>query len=298
MPTELRWIVSTAASSLHAASALVEGAPLADQKIAAALQAETQGLGHDLAAIGLEPRLFFEHAIPLSVQYDVPLELAHAILSKLAGPEPMHAGAATLSRRLIALEAALEQAHPGGLAELELRAQPLGEQWEARGPGLLAMVARLTESDLLVSQADVILVQPVQGGGGAAHWNYNSVRIETVLANPVEQLPEVVRLGWLLAQLNMDLPKFQGDMRRDALAEIGPLAMIPPVLAAAQEVELARCDLPTLAAALKAWQTGPAEPGVLIEWWDTYQTARPAWTVALGALARLLAGDTPAGESP
>jgi hypothetical protein len=160
------------------------------------------------------------------------------------------------------------------------------------------MVARLTESDLLVSQADVILVQPVQGGGGAAHWNYNSVRIETVLANPVEQLPEVVRLGWLLAQLNMDLPKFQGDMRRDALAEIGPLAMIPPVLAAAQEVELARCDLPTLAAALKAWQTGPAEPGVLIEWWDTYQTARPAWTVALGALARLLAGDTPAGESP
>ncbi len=152
------------------------------------------------------------------------------------------------------------------------------------------MWLELTEQDLVVSEADVILVQPALGGAGAAHWLYNSVRIEAVLANPIAELPEVVRLGWLLAQLHLDLPKFQGNLRLDRLLEIGPLAMIPPMLAAAQEVELARMDEPTLALALTAWNAAPIEPGKLLEWWDTYQSTNPPWTVALGALERMLAG--------
>ena len=152
----------------------------------------------------------------------------------------------------------------------------------------MAELATLTEDDLVVAAADVILVHPVQGGGGAAHWLYNSVRIEAVLANPLTELPEVVRLGWLLAQLNLDLPKFEGDLRRDRAAVIGPIAMIPPVLAAAAQVELARLDVPTLATALTAWRIDQVEPAALLDWWEAYLASRASWTVALGALDRML----------
>ena len=68
----------------------------------------------------------------------------------------------------------------------------------------MAAIGRLTERELVVERADVILVHPVLGGGGWAYPPYNAVCFEAVLANPIAELPEVVRLGWLLAQLNLD----------------------------------------------------------------------------------------------
>jgi hypothetical protein len=293
MAIELRWLASTAASGLHAAAAMLEGATLADPKLSAALAEQVRGLRGDLQELAAEPDLVFEHLIPLSARFDSPMQLAEVTVAKLFGWQKPPAAAAILARRLVALNTAFQAAFPRALAELELRAAPLGGQWEARGPGLIATVARLTEADLVVNSADVILVQPALGGAGAAHWLYNSVRIEAVLANPIAELPEVVRLGWLLAQLNLDLPKFQGNLPRDRLAQLGPLAMLPPVLAAAEEVELTRNNIETLTVALSAWQAPAVDPNKLAQWWETYQTARPAWTVALGALDRMLASERP-----
>lgn len=288
MATQLRWLVNIVASSLHAAEAMLRGVALVDSKTGVAIDNAAQSLAGVLETLGLERGRFFEHAIPQSARHDVPRQLVDVVLAKL-GSTGNHSGAAErLSRSLIELNAAFQQANPRALEELELRAEPLTGQWEARGPGLLATIGRLTETGLLVNEADVILVQPVLGGGGAAHWLYNSVRIEAVLANPLATLPEVVRLGWLLAQLHLDLPQFQGSLLRDRLLQIGPLAMIPPVVAAAQEVELATLDEPTLALALSAWTNASVEPGKLWEWWDTYQSTNPPWTVALGALDRML----------
>ena len=175
---------------------------------------------------------------------------------------------------------------------MELRSEPLREQWEARGPGLMANVARLI-GDEVVAEADVILVQPALGGGGAAYPKYNSVSMEAVLANPIAELPEVVRLGWLLAQLNLDLPRYEEVLPRDRLLDVGPLAMIPPLLAAAQDVELAHLDEATLGTALAAWRVPPADPTKLIDWWETCQSSSFSWAVALGALDRMLAADSP-----
>jgi hypothetical protein len=288
MPIELRWIVSTVGSALHEAAVLFAGKPLVDPQASAALAPEVAALCADLAVLGLDPRSFFEHAIPLSVRFDTPSRLAEAIIAKCYGPRPTTGAQERLARRLTVLETTFHADRPGALEELELRAGPLGEQWEARGPGLMATVARLTEADLIVSQADVILVQPATGGGGAAHMLYNSVHIEAVLANPIDALPEVARLGWLLLQLNLDLPKYADPLRRNHLTQVGPLAMIPPLLAAAQEVELARFDDATLAAALAAWDVAAIEPAVLVQWWQTYQESSPSWTVALAALDRML----------
>jgi hypothetical protein len=297
MPIEPRWIVSTPASSLYAASVMLgepaelsDTAPL-DAKTAELLAAEVENLAGDLAAVGLESAIFFDHAIPLSARFDAPLEWAKVLVLKALGPRTApELIAARLARSRIALEAAFARAHPQLLEELELRSEPLRLQWEARGAGLMKGIARLFDPDLVVEQADVILVQPALGGGGSAHPPYNSLHIEAVLTNPLAELPEVVRLGWLWAQLNLDLPKFQDALHRDRLHQIGRLAMIPAVLAAAEDVELARLDEATLAMALTAWRASGAEPAQLLEWWETRQATAAAWNVALGALDRMLDG--------
>ncbi len=288
MGIELRWLVSTAASALHAAAAMLDGRPLADRKTAEAIGPEVSQLGSDLASLGIEPVRFFEHAIPASTQLDAPTRLAEVVTIKTLGLAAGAGDAPVLARRLIALFAAFADANPNALDELELRSKPICEQWEARGPGLMAAIGRAAEDDLLVDAADVILVHPVLGGGGVAHPLYNSVRIEAVLANPFAELPEVVRLGWLLSQLKLDLPKYHDNLPPGRMTQVGPLAMIPPALAAAREVELARLDAAMLDTALSAWTSAVVDPDKLFDWWETCQSSQPPWTVALGALARML----------
>ena len=112
-------------------------------------------------------------------------------------------------------------------------------------------------------EAEVVLVYAYQGGGGAAHLPYNSARIEALETDQDEQLPEVVRLAWMIAQLNVDLPLFSESIHRDRLPLVASLAMLPPTLNAAQDAELARCDSTTIRRAVGAWiarQPGSADP--------------------------------------
>ena len=175
--------------------------------------------------------------------------------------------------------------------ELELRSRPLREQWEARGPGMLRSIGCRTEEELIVEECEVSAVYPALGGGGGAHLAYNSVRIEAVLANPVAELPEVVRLGWLIAQLQLDLPGYGEEIHPERLPHIAAYAMLPAVLAAAEEVELVRNSSQLVGPAIAAWKL-PSPPDIdaasLVEqWWQTYQEARPPWRVALAALDQL-----------
>ena len=131
-------------------------------------------------------------------------------------------------------------------------------------------------------------MQPATGGGGRAHPLYNAVSIEAVLANPHPELPEVTRLGWLWAQLHLDLPKYHEVWGRAAITRIGPLAVLPPLLAAADQVELVRFDRPLLAAALDAFAAPAVEVDVLFDWWETYRTSQSAFDVAAAALGHML----------
>jgi hypothetical protein len=296
MGIELRWLISTPASTLHAAAAMLDGRTLTDRKTAEAIGPEVGQLGIDLASVGIDRARFFEHAIPASTQLQAPAALAKVVAAKILSPSAADGAAPRLGRRLIALFAAFANANLDSLDELELRSKPLSEQWDARGPGLMAALGRVVQEDLLVDAADVILVQPVLGGSGAAHPLYNSVRIEAVLANPIPELPEVARLGWLLSQLKLDLPKYQGNLPSGRMAHVGPLAMIPPALVAAQEVELVRFDSGVLATALRAWTSAVVEADKLMDWWETYQADRPSWGVAIGALDQMLDAE-PLGDN-
>jgi hypothetical protein len=294
MPTTLRWIVSSSASAFHAAEAIARGLPLADAALAAALAEPAAKLGAVVSASGIPGDLFWSHVSALAAGVHNNRELASLVLAKTIGRGArLESLIDVFAAAFTALENAYDAAAPQSLDDLELRSGPLREQWEARGPGLLAQVGRLTEAGLIVEQADVLLVHPVLGGAGSAHLPYNSVRIEAVLANPQPALPEVVRLAWLLAQLNLDLPIHQETLSRERVAQFGALAMIPPVLAAAETVELARYNAATLNLALTTWQAAVGDSAAaaqtLDEWWSVYCASRPAWSIALAALDSMLA---------
>ncbi|MEX2121378.1 MAG: hypothetical protein WD847_17425 [Pirellulales bacterium] len=153
-------------------------------------------------------------------------------------------------------------------------------------------MGRRTEPGLIAERADVVLVHPATGGGGAAYAAYNLVIFEGMPATPMAELPEVVRLGWLLSVLNSDLPKFSENISRQRLHRVALLAMVPAVLDAAQEVELIAPGERPLARALEAWhldRAGPVDLATLLgDWWETYCESHPRWRVALEALDRLV----------
>ena len=113
------------------------------------------------------------------------------------------------------IESAFERAIPRFDAEIGLRGGPLRSQWEEHGPGLMHAIAKLMGPHLLVDQAEVVLVQPLAGGFGWAHMNTNRVHVEAVLTHPSSDLPETLRLAWLLSQLDLDRPVYSDAVHRD-----------------------------------------------------------------------------------
>ncbi|MFI4875006.1 MAG: hypothetical protein ACIALR_06705 [Blastopirellula sp. JB062] len=101
-----------------------------------------------------------------------------------------------------------------------------------------------------------------------------------------------MRLAWGLAQLNLDLPIYSEMVAPDRLPTVAGLAMLPPILAAGEHVELTRLDAATLQTACGAWRFPQAPqldlPTTAEKWWNTYQQSRPPWPVALQALDRMI----------
>jgi hypothetical protein len=294
-----------------------EGWQLVDTRMGSALAEPVESLVRVLDGMSLARRDFWSHVIPLSATIDSNRQLAEVILRKLVGSSRLtQISTEPLVGAMTDLERAAVRAVPELLDELQLRSGPLREQWEARGPGLLTLIGQKTDEQLIPASAQVVLVSPVLGGGGKAHLPYNSASLEAVLINPHPQLPEVLRLGWMLAQLNHDLPVHSELIHRRSLPWISQLAMLPPTLLAAEELELARFDPPTMQLAIRAWgiataesiAAGPAaaraEPtpasqspaaladadlvSIVSAWWETYCASRTAWGVALAALDRML----------
>jgi hypothetical protein len=292
MPTQLTWKSPFATTCLHLADGLSRGLTLTDLRLEPAMGPAAR-LKSAIDGSGAPPGRMWRLLTGLSGQSQSPAQIAEIALVKSIGRVDRLGGtAASLAGAIADVQTAVRVAVPGLAEELALRERPLREQWEARGPGLLHQVATLTEPELMPEQADVLLVHPAFGGAGMAHLPFNSVRIEAVLANPHAELPEIVRLAWLLSQLQLDLPLLSENIHADRLPHVARLAMLPVTLKAAETVELVRYSPQLIGQALAAWHVS-VPPGVdavtmLGDWWETYDQGRPAFRVALEALDNMV----------
>ena len=271
MPIQLRWLSSLSASCFHAANAIHQGEAIADDSLSKALAKPTALLLKEISACGLPDERMLQTMAAIASQFENNRELASIAITKTRGrSETTDMQAGLLAGRIADLENAFRKAKPGIVEELALRGEPLKSQWDARGQGMLLHFERATDALLIAPNADIVLVFPATGGNGIAHLPFNTVRIEAVLANPCEQIPETVRLGWLLSQLQCDLPIFGERVRRERLPTLAALATLPPILNAAEHVELVRSDQDVFSVALTAWlpkkfnQGSPKRGGNLI----------------------------------
>jgi hypothetical protein len=286
---EIRWIISVAASCYYATGQILRGRVLVDAPLAKRLAEPVEEFEKACQPWAVDPIALVDQLTALAIEPTECNQQAQRAIAKLCGTALVDRMATAVTHWMRQSQRLFLEVHPQALAELELRAVPLREQWEARGPGLLAQLKRQLGSEVLVDAADVILVQPVLGGGGVSHVAMNRISFEAVLANPVAELPEITRLGWLLAQLHLDLPLVQGQMTASRALEVGAAALVPAILAAAQEVELIGSAEKLLPRALELWRLDGISAETLQAWWETYSTNRLPWGTAVAALHHLLA---------
>ena len=289
----LTWKPGILNSALHAAGAIARGKTLVDPVMAAALAEPAAALQDEIVASGVPAAAFRRALAGFATQFDAPRQLVERALVKVQGNSTKgNLNVAKLTAVLTAVVQAFQKVAPNAAEDLRLRERPLREQWEARGNGLLRQIAKMTDERLIANEATVILVQPVLGGGGEAHLQQNAVSFEAVLTNSVPQLPEVVRLAWLLAQLQCDLPVFSDHVNSQRLPHVAAFALLPAVLQAAAEVELGPFSVAQITLALETWQLPKLAdldlPNVIHDWWQTYSVDKPAWPVALTALDQML----------
>lgn len=301
---QLTWKASESASALHAARVAAEGWPLAPPGLTTALAPALDQLP---AAMPAElPQLLAVLLEQAAAGIEQNHALAERTLMRLAGRgAATDAAVSQLAAWVSEIERQYYEWHRGRgkqqlVDEIVTRTPPLRDAWEARGPGMLRHVARITEEWVVAPAGTVVMVLPAVGGYGTAHLPVNVVTLEAVLANPHERLPEVVRLAWLLAQLQMDLPAVAEQVPADQLSRIAALALLPAVLEAAAVVELAHYSTGDLQHALTAWRIASTAgasrlAGILDDWWRVYQSGSTRWPVAVAALAKLVDGQSAPG---
>ncbi|MFC1758737.1 hypothetical protein ACFL2H_08205 [Planctomycetota bacterium] len=182
-------------------------------------------------------------------------------------------------------ERAVLQACPNTAEQLRLRVRPIQEQWETCGPGLLTAIGkRIGATQPKEELPTVVLVQPVLGGAATAYPKQDLVVMEAVLANPHQELPEILRLAWGLTQLlsNPQWPATDSNNRH-----IHELAVIPICIAEGESFGLCNCDRATMALASEIWPSPdfrPASIDVLWDWWLATET-NTDWSQRLKALS-------------
>lgn len=302
---ELTWKASESASGLYAATCIRSGLPVADPRLAEAFVPSLEFALAEFDTCRAPADLLFPIMTGLAARgVEDNRQLVEQSFARLIGKDKLRPEAASrLATAVGGLKAAFLNAYHQTIAddskplvdELLLRGRPLLEQWEARGPGLVRQIARSTEENIVVDAAEVTLVYPIVGAGGIAHRAVNTVTFEAVLTNPSEILPEVLRLAWLLAQLNLDLPLYADNIAAEHRDAVAQWATVPPVLAAAEHVELIQLSEPSVAEAIRAWRLpagGDEQGATLLQWWTTYQEGGTPWAVALAALEQMLFGTT------
>lgn len=288
----LRWLSSVPVSCLYAAEAWLRNPPHFDAVLAEVLAGPAQKLQKALEEQSVPAERFWSHVVPLAVNIDNVHQLAEVALTKTIGRQRAETHAILFRELMSDLCNAFISAIPRLPSDPATNNEALRQQWGYYSKGLLGRMVSWIEEELLVEEAVVVSAYPARGEGGVAHLQYNVACIETVPVDQIPDLPEVLRLCWLLTLLNMDVPRYSEQLPSDRLHLVTSLAMIPPTLAAGEESQLTRCDETKIGLALQHWlahsENAVGQAPALSHWWKAYCDMRPNWITALKTLDRML----------
>lgn len=233
---------------------------------------------------------FLDHVVPLSFTTPNHRELAERVLVKTIGRAETGMRLNRFHGVVIEIMAAADKLVPA--AKNSPASGFLQQKWGLHGAGLLAGISNLSEPAVLVEAADIVLVDQAANIVGRAYSPYNLVCVTNVTEDTSPELPEVVRLAWLLSLLNLDLPRYAEQVRLNPQATVAALAMLPLALQASQMIELGTCDVSMIRQAVADWlpfeDNRDRKADTLNQWWDVYQSTRPHFAASLAALDQLL----------
>ena len=288
----LNWSASVPVSCLYAAECVVRSLPLADSAVGEALAKPAARLQEALLEEYVPLETFWSHVVPLAANFPGQLELATIALTKTVGRPKAEVLAGRFRGLLVDVRNAYTRAVPESGEALAARIEPLRQAWNDRGTGLLPRMVNWTEPEIIVEEATVCLVHPILAGGGTGYLPYNLAVIEAVAADPAPELPEVLRLAWMLSTLNLDLPRYSEHIQHQRVALVAALAMIPVAVTAAADIRVIAAAADAIGRAVQAWTKPPDKTEewtrALEQWWGTYSTMRPPWATALKGLDVLL----------
>lgn len=288
---KLIWKPSLRASALNLARQTVYHPELISTKTSDEFEA-LAGEIHECARMidVQDPRAAWCDLIASSESFSKPEEHVQHWHSRIK-QENRTSGPSFSASQLQKLESEFRSLLPQADSQMSFRLGPLTQQWDGYGAALTAHLKRLIALTLPRGNMEVLAVYPLVNGDGYVSLSEKKAVIEAVFVNPNPELPEVIRVAWLVAQIISSSDKRNGPVskRRN---DINALALLPPVLAIGEVVELTRCDESTLQLAID--QFSPARPEfpdlskTLLHWWETYLQTKPEWSIALMALERAL----------
>jgi len=309
--TRMRWEIGDRLSPLHASRCWAAGLVGIDGVLATAMTGPLTEMTQRLAADDVDLGIFWRCLVAEAAASQVggsreDQEFCRQALTVAgAGEWTLDSTASAVASRLAEIRMTFSERFPKLAQQLSLRGRPLREQWEAVGPGLLRLIGKQTHEAFLPKGVTAVLLLPYLGGGGDCDPRSGTLWIEAVLTNPVPEVPEVLRLAWLVGRIGLHrglhpeartpeavLPMAGGDRSTDLLS----LASIPIVLQAAAELELVPTpdtapDRIGIAATQWCGQLPPGTIDVLTDWWKQSRELKPAFPISIKALDRMLPSD-------
>ena len=290
-PTSLKWVASLTSTAIYAAEAVSRGLPLLPSQLDHRFLDAARDLRQWIVSTGRPPASIWNQLGGLSADIEDPHELASGAISKSAMASD-RAAVTALGEFLHRLKDTIRMAFPDLVEELIVRAKPIREQWESRGPGLLEELNLQTGLTIAPQSAEVLLVAPILGGGGHTLFKYDRVFLEAVSDHVNPDIPETVRLAWLIAQLGAIHAELGDSIPEGRFPLVIQLALLPPVLIAAESVGWMTFSPQQIRDVLATWHipTLPDRPihEWLVHWWENHRQASQDWNTSLRSLDQWL----------
>jgi len=301
--TRLRWTTGERLTPIHAASCFALGTRSVDDSIARGIAAPMAELNSRLAAADIDFAVFWQRLVTAAAAGESDIEACSSSLIA-AGCSSLSTDATgnAIASQIADIRLIYSERYPKLAEQLALRGRPIREQWDGYGAGLLKRIGKLTHPSFLPKSIAVQLISPYRGGDGGLDASAARIWIEAVLANPIPEIPEVLRVAWLVAQVGMIEAVSAGpeDSRGDPLVSpvrlprVAALATLALTLEAASYLELITTPAETLSLifvkAADAWRLHEDSESLdlLKHWWKQFQDLQTPPPVALKALDRML----------